>query len=486
MIERLASHELGASVPPPIDDPSLEQHVRLTVAASGRKIVAFDDDPTGVQTVHGTAVLAQWSPTALAAELQCFAPLFFVLTNSRSVPAERAVALNQEIAANLLAASQETGIPFAIASRSDSTLRGHFPAETDALGHALGGIDGVLICPAFFEGGRVTAGDVHFVRDGERLTPAAETEFARDATFGYRARTLPSWVEEKSGGAINAADVASLSLAEIRIGGPRRVADRLREARDGQPIIVNALDYPDLWTVVLGLLDVEAEGKRFLYRCGASFVRARAGIAARPLLTRDELLGMSAPRTARGVVVVGSHVRRTTEQLQRLLELAGTIGVEVAVPALLRRERDRDEEIARVCRAAEDALAAGKSPVMYTSRRVERPDGTDALTVARTVSDALVAIVRGLEERPDFMVGKGGITSSDVGTHGLGVKRALVLGQVRPGVPVWRLGPESRFPELPYVVFPGNVGGPETLAQIVAELISGPDDAVALDSQLQE
>jgi uncharacterized protein YgbK (DUF1537 family) len=126
-----------------------------------------------------------------------------------------------------------------------------------------------------------------------------------------------------------------------------------------------------------------------------------------------------------------------------------------------------------VCRQADDALAAGVTPVVYTSRRVERPEGMDDLEVARVVSESLVTIVRGIASRPDFVIGKGGITSSDIGTRGLGAERAIVLGQVRPGVPVWRLGPETRFPGMPYVVFPGNVGGPDTLAEIVMELTGG-------------
>jgi uncharacterized protein YgbK (DUF1537 family) len=169
--------------------------------------------------------------------------------------------------------------------------------------------------------------------------------------------------------------------------------------------------------------------------------------------------------------VVGSHVRRTTEQLQQLLRAPITTGIEVAVPELVRSDDDRDREIARVRRQANDALATGRTPIVFTSRQVERPEGMEELVVARTVSDALVAIVRGIEARPDFVVGKGGITSSDIGTLGLGAERATVLGQVRPGVPVWRLGPESRFPAMPYIVFPGNVGDAETLAEVVAELI---------------
>ncbi len=481
MIESLVAQALGYELPAPVADSGLEQRVRAVVAASGRKIVALDDDPTGVQTVHDTAVLAAWERSTLAKELKRPEPLFFILTNSRSLPEERAGALNREIAGNLIAAGHETGASFVIASRGDSTLRGHFPAETDALARALGGVDGVLICPAFFEGGRVTAGNIHLVQDGDHLVSAAETEFARDATFGYRARTLPEWVAEKSGGAIAAADVASISLEDIRFGGPDRVSGRLRGVQGGRPVVVNALDYPDLWTVVLGLLDAEAAGQRFIYRTGASFVRARAGISARPLLTRAELLGQNAPLPARGLVVVGSHVRRTTEQLERLLTVPGTTGIEVAAPELLRSEHARAIEIARVTRNATASLASGMTPVIFTSRHVERLEGSDELAVARTVSDAIVAIVRGTEARPDFVVGKGGITSSDVGTRGLGAARATVLGQIRPGVPVWQLGAESRFPDLPYIVFPGNVGGPETLAEIVGELISdspiGPNPA---------
>ena len=79
----------------------------------------------------------------------------------------------------------------------------------------------------------------------------------------------------------------------------------------------------------------------------------------------------------------------------------------------------------------------------------------------------LIEIVRSLDVQPRYLVAKGGITSSDVATHGLGIKRAMVPGQILPGVPVWRSGTESRYPGMPYIVFPGNVGGPEALVEIV-------------------
>jgi uncharacterized protein YgbK (DUF1537 family) len=455
---------------PPEYPGDLERRVRDEVAASGRKLVALDDDPTGVQTVHDTAVLARWSVADLAAELREPNPVFFVLTNSRSLPEAEAVALNAEIVGNLAAAARETGVGFAVASRSDSTLRGHFPAETEAIAAAVGGVDGVIVCPAFFEGGRYTIDDVHYVREGDRLVPAAETEFARDTTFGYRRSHLREWVEEKTGGRIRVADVVSLPLGEIRGGGPDSIAAILRGVAGGQAVVVNAASYADLSVVALGLLRAEAAGKRFLYRTAASFVRARVGMPGRPLLTRAELLGANAPTYLPGLVVVGSHVKRSGEQLVRLLELPHTIGIEVDVPALLASEAEREREVERALQEAESALRSGMTPVVSTSRKVETASSGDQLAIGRTVSAALVAIGGGVEGRPGFVVGKGGITSSDVGTRALGARRAVVLGQIRPGVPVWRLGPETRFPGLPYVVFPGNVGGPETLAEVVTEL----------------
>lgn len=455
--------------PPEYPDDGLETRVQAAVAASNRKVVALDDDPTGVQTVHGIAVLSRWDPELLAAELQSDAPAFFLLTNSRSLPEADAVALNREIVRNLKLASAQIGVRFAIASRSDSTLRGHFPAETDAIAAELGGVDGVLICPAFFEGGRITVDDIHYLQDGERLVPVGETEFARDATFGYRSSNLRNWVAEKTGGRIAASEVASLSLTDIRDGGPERVAELLAAVSAGQPVIVNAANYVDLWVVTLGLLQAEAAGKRFVYRTGASFVRARAGIAARPLLTREELLGPLTPPYSAGLVVVGSHVQRSSDQLAQLLTLPGLAPIEIDVRELLADEVSRDRLLNDAISAAEAALQQGMTPVVFTSRDVHH-HASDQLAVSRAVSDGLVRIVAGIERRPGWIVAKGGITSSDVGTIALGARRAVVLGQIRPGVPVWRLGPETRYSGLSYVVFPGNVGGPDTLAEIVAQL----------------
>ena len=88
------------------------------------------------------------------------------------------------------------------------------------------------------------------------------------------------------------------------------------------------------------------------------------------------------------------------------------------------------------------------------------------------ISDALTSIIRLLTVKPRFIIAKGGITSSDVGTKGLLVKKALVMGQIKKGIPVWLTGAESKFPDTPYIIFPGNVGEVNTLREIVEELVT--------------
>lgn len=123
---------------------------------------------------------------------------------------------------------------------------------------------------------------------------------------------------------------------------------------------------------------------------------------------------------------------------------------------------------------AEKAMEEGKTAVVYTSRDLLAPEGMDKeekLKLSVSISDALTGVISGLHKKPRFLIAKGGITSSDVGTKALKVRKALVLGQVQPGVPVWRTGTESRFPGLSYIIFPGNVGDADTLKKIVELLV---------------
>jgi uncharacterized protein YgbK (DUF1537 family) len=453
----------------PIEWPEdLMPDIRARLTASGAKVVVLDDDPTGTQTVYGVPVLTQWPVPALVQVLAEPGPVVYILTNSRSVPLAEAQAMNREIAANLAAASQATGKDFVVVSRSDSTLRGHYPGEVETLAGALGHpFDATLIIPFFQEGGRLTVGDVHYVADGAWLIPVAETEYARDATFGYAHSDLRAWVSEKQGGRIRAEQVASIPLDRLRTGGPAWVYEMLLDLESGKICVVNAVTYRDLEVFVAGLLQAEAAGQRFLYRTAASFVRVRGGLASQALLTVEELEPVG---SAGGLIVAGSYTEMSTHQIQAVLALQGIVGVRVTVERLLDRAT-RQREIGWVTRKAGRALRTGQEALVYTSRRlVQGQDAVESLEIGRMVSAALVEIVRGLDVAPGWIIAKGGITASDVATAGLGVERALVLGQAIPGVPVWRTGAESRWPGLVYVVFPGNVGGPEGMAAMIGIL----------------
>ncbi len=481
MIEKSApmpKEDLLARLPPEWPETDLRIRIREATRASRRKVVVLDDDPTGTQTVHDLPVLTEWTPGALAAAWEEAETTFYILTNSRRYPLAEATAMNQEIARNLCHVARAHGAEPLVVSRSDSTLRGHYPDEVSALRQALEAelgvrYDGVVIVPFFLEGGRYTIHDIHWVQTGEELTPAAETEFARDSTFGYRHSNLREWVAEKTEGRVPADSVLSVSLRDIRKGGPGRVAELLGLVRDRQVLVVNAAAYRDLEVLVWGMIQAEEQGKRFLFRTAASFVKVRGGIPDRGLLSPEELRSARTGEGTGGLTLVGSYVQRTTEQLNRALRLDDTVGLELQVSRVL-DEISHQDEIELTRKQVEAELKQGRDVVLYTSRALFVPSHMTQLQAAQRVSDALAWVLGALSVRPRYLIGKGGITSSDLATDALGVRKARVLGQIVPGVPVWRLGPESKYPGLAYVVFPGNVGDTEALARVIGSLRGVP------------
>ena len=208
----------------------------------------------------------------------------------------------------------------------------------------------------------------------------------------------------------------------------------------------------------------QQEGRRFLFRTAASFVRVRAGLRARPLLTADE---MNSTSSTGGLVIVGSHVPRSSQQLSHVLQHGNVQGIEFNVDKIL-SPKDRDEEIRRSVEFVENELSQGQDVVVYTSRKlITGRDNEGALSIGRQISQGLVEVVSSMGVRPRYILAKGGITSSDIATQALGIVRAQVLGQILPGVPVWQSGPESKFPDMPYVVFPGNVGSTDAISQVI-------------------
>ena len=148
---------------------------------SETKIIVLDDDPTGSQTVHSCLLLTRWDVSTLKQGLQDDAPLFFVLTNTRGMSADQAASVTRDVCVNLRQALEElarAGTPInpLLVSRSDSTLRGHYPVETDVIAEELGPFDAHFLVPAFFEGGRITRDGVHYlIVDGTPVAVAVST-----------------------------------------------------------------------------------------------------------------------------------------------------------------------------------------------------------------------------------------------------------------------------------------------------------------------
>jgi uncharacterized protein YgbK (DUF1537 family) len=459
-----------------------------SAAKSPRVLVVLDDDPTGTQSVADLPVLTRWEVEDFTWAFSQSKPAVYVLTNTRSLDPGEAAARNQEVVRNALAAAD--GVKVGFVSRSDSTLRGHYPLEPDVIAATVAAetgepTDGVVIVPAFPDAGRLTIGGVHYMRgtgdDAGTLTPVSETEFAKDATFGFANSELARYVEEKSQGRFTADSVIVLDLNIIRAGASaqdpaisaKAIADAIEPATASTAIVADIVTENDFRALALGLEEAERRGKKLLYRVGPPFVRGRIGQEVRTPLTAEESYEGNTPSTAGGLIVVGSHVGVTTRQLNVLTaEHSSARIIEIDVEKLLADETEAAAHLDATVDAVVEALRAG-DVIVHTSRLlIKTDDPAESLRIARTVSAAVVAVVnRTLKTFPPrFVIAKGGITSSDVAAHGLEIRHAIVRGPMLPGiVSLWEPvdGPAKG---IPYIVFAGNVGDDQSLAAVTRKL----------------
>jgi len=432
------------------------------------KIIVLDDDPTGSQTVHSCLLLTRWDAETLKQGLRDESPLFFVLTNTRGMDSEKARAITREVCINLKQAldelaAEEININPLMVSRSDSTLRGHYPVETDIMATELGPFDAHFMVPAFFEGGRITRDSIHYLMVDGKPVPVHETEFARDSIFGYSHSYLPDYVEEKTAGRIKAGEVQRFTLDDVRGDS----LQRLMALQDNVCCAVDAENQQDLNHFCSQLMQAAAQGKRFLFRSAASLLTALARLPPQPVSAESmrEYVRNGRP----GAVIVGSHVKKTTQQLEHLLKMPKIDGIEVDVTRIDSERETMFDEIMTRIRASHDA---GLTPVIYTSRMEMRfPSQAERLAFGERVSAFLMDIVRSLPETLGFLISKGGITSNDVLSSGLALHTSRVVGQILPGCSVVRCHHDHpRFSHLPVVIFPGNVGDEHALATAYGRL----------------
>jgi uncharacterized protein YgbK (DUF1537 family) len=429
---------------------------------SNNKVIVLDDDPTGSQTVHSCLLLTRWDVETLKHGLQDAAPLFFVLTNTRGMNAAQAADLTREVCINLRAAldqlaAEGTDINPLLVSRSDSTLRGHYPVETDVIAEELGPFDAHFMVPAFFEGGRKTIDSTHYLMVDGKAVPVHETEFSRDSVFGYSYSYLPDYVEEKTAGRIKASQVERFLLKDVRGDS----LSRLLALQDNVCCVVDGEVQQDLDHFCDQLMQAAQQGKRFLFRSGASLLTALAQLPPQPVAA--EKMADYVPDNRAGAVIVGSHVKKTTQQLNQLLQQEGIQGIEIDVSKISEQSA---QLLAEIIATVNECHAKNITPVIYTSRtELQFEDQQARLAFGEQVSGFLMDVVRNLPVTTGFLISKGGITSNDVLSDGLALRTSRVLGQILPGCSVVRCPDDHpRYPGMPVVIFPGNVGDDLALA----------------------
>ena len=398
----------------------------------------------------------KWDVETLRLGLRDEVPIFFILTNTRAIAPSQAAVVTQEVCRNLkIALAAEKISSFLVISRSDSTLRGHYPLETDVIAQELGDFDAHFLAPAFFEGGRVTINSTHYLLLDGKKVPVSETEFARDSLFGYGHSYLPDYVVEKTQGKIASEEVVTLQLEDLH---SRDLTDRLMTLKDNCCVVVDGETQEDFERFAAALFAATNQGKRFLFRSAASLITSLAQLGKQPI--PPEAMARYKTNHKPGVILVGSHVGKTTRQLEQLLQQPSTVGIEFEVMRLQDKPAARDIILQEILDRVLTVWRQGKTPVIFTSREeVTFVDLQERIDFGRAISNLLMDVVRGLPSDIGFLISKGGITSNNLLSEGLNLTTVRLLGQILPGCCVVRTAEDHpQFPSLPVVLFPGNVG----------------------------
>jgi uncharacterized protein YgbK (DUF1537 family) len=431
------------------------------MTAAAAPLFVVDDDPTGAQGQADVPLLLSWRAGLLEAALRDDPPALHMLTNSRALNEDAAYA----VVRNATEAADAAASHPRLVLRGDSTLRAHLLPEYAGVRDVLspGLAPPLLLVPALPAAGRITRDGRHWlVRDGRRI-PLDETEFATDGEFAYASSRLLDWAQERSGGFFDAANGIEIGLDEIRAeGGADRVRAALLEAAaKARPAVVvpDAEQQSDLVTIAEGLRMAWRRAPEIVVRCAPTFASVLSGASA---TDRAPL-----PAVERGLlVVVGSHVPMTTAQLAALVTNHPDALVEVDAATLAGPESPA--AVAEAVDRSRAVLEHDRLAVVATTRApAAEALGQDAgMRVAR----GLAAIVEQLRDASDVLLSKGGITSAVVVRDGLRAERAQIVGPVAPGVSLWLAHAEDDESR-PVIVFPGNVGAAESLAELVERLL---------------
>jgi uncharacterized protein YgbK (DUF1537 family) len=478
-----------------------------------RKIVVFDDDPTGSQTVHSCPLLLRWDAASLRQGLADPSPLLFLLVNTRDLAPEQARSRLASLCRTLqplLAEAVAAGTidRWLVVSRGDSTLRGHFPLESEVIAAEMGPFAASFLVPAFLPGGRTTAAGVHLLH-GE---PVHRSAFAQDRLFGYGTSFLPAWVAEKTAGAIPAEAVQRIDRSDLEAA----VAER--EGFDGkgfQALVGRLVDLTgNPWVVVDGERPAQLAAfaaavdrvtdpavgpvaggdapaasaptasapthgpRRFLFQSAASLITALVALPPQPL----DPAGLAALRRRNsegqplaGLVLVGSHVPLADAQLASLLAESACGGVELEVAKVARvlagplPDRLLPSLESAWLERLQAVLARGQTPVLFTSRgELACSSPAERRALGEALAGLMARLAARLAPQLGYLISKGGITSQTLLAQGLDLAMLRLEGQLLPGLSLLRPAGAcvpGALAGLPLITFPGNLGDGQTLLE---------------------
>ncbi len=446
------------------DSPGLAHRVRDAVSASGHKLVVIIDEVTGSQAVGDVPVLAERSAAAIATELVSNRSATVLLTHSREMEEAAAAETLMHLGGDVIAAARATRSTLTLLHRLDPNLAGHVVAETQALADRMGGFDGVVFVPAYFEAGYFTIDAIQWVRAADRLIPLAASPQSKDPRFPVRESDFRRWLEARSGGTVPPGSVEAIMLPEVRAGRDR-LARRLGQLRDERYVVVDAATMDDLYHLVLACVEAERRGARLLYRAGPSFTRAFTTHEGPSTLRVAEVFG-AARASSPGIMLLGPLTTRNAPLREALRGHPSVLDlvIEPMADAPVQGPLLPPHHFRHLADQLGHALHAGLTPMLSFSARAESAaKPLDPATSARTLTE----LVRSLSVMPSWILVESGSVANAVTRHGLEVRRAEILGQLGPGLTAWRLDAESQMAGGILVVATPDVADPRIIARLI-------------------
>ena len=440
------------------------------------KIIIFDDDPTGSQTVYGCPLLLNWDEKTLEKAFTKSSPLLFILTNTRSLSSVLAVNKTREICSSLKKFFLRQGYSkddYFYISRGDSTLRGHGVLEPAILAEELGPFDATFHIPAFLEGGRTTEKGIHYLNG----IPVHTTDFGRDNVFGFSTSNLAKWIEEKSFGKIKAENIMHVEIKQLDMAfnsedGFKSLLIFLSNLENNISVVVDA-KLPHHLEIFAKAIKVISKEKRFLFRTAASFINFLSELPSNPKDTAELISLKTKNNNSKykpGLITVGSHVKLATEQLEVLLKDNSCEGLEIPVSKLANifDLKNYQEEILdleeNLLSKIDGILDTKKVPVLYTSREeMKFSSCTKRMNFGLKLAEFMAILVGKINNKFGYIISKGGITTQILLQKGLNFNQVDLKGQILPGLSIVKSNSEQN--DLPVVTFPGNLGNEKTLLE---------------------